>query len=111
MILWFVVVATGVACIVIVFGIQATRPFTLPEGQISWWPRKAKNRVPWREYRPRALQPLNEMLTLGQQVLDIFHSCDRVNMGTNRIGDTYSSQARYSRSADLPVRQTSLRHR
>jgi hypothetical protein len=38
MILWFVVVATGVACIVIVFGTQATRPLPLPERQIPWWP-------------------------------------------------------------------------
>jgi hypothetical protein len=38
MILWFVVVATGVARIVIVFGIQATRPLTLPERQIPRWP-------------------------------------------------------------------------
>jgi hypothetical protein len=65
MILWFVVVATGVARIVIVFGIQATCPLTLPERQIPWWPCKAKNRVPWREHRPRALQPLSEMLTIS----------------------------------------------
>jgi hypothetical protein len=35
-ILWFVVVATGVARIVIVFGIQATHPLPIPEGQIPW---------------------------------------------------------------------------
>jgi hypothetical protein len=32
MILWFVVVATGVARIIIIFGTQAARPLTLPEG-------------------------------------------------------------------------------
>jgi hypothetical protein len=111
MILWFVVVAAGVARIVIVLDIQATRPLTLPEGQIPWWPCVAKSGVPWREHRPRALQPLSEMLTLCQQLMDIFHSCDRVNMRANRKrGEAYSSRARYSRSADPHVRQSSLHH-
>jgi hypothetical protein len=32
MILWFVVVATGVARVIVVLGTQATRPLTLPQG-------------------------------------------------------------------------------
>jgi hypothetical protein len=55
MILWFVVVATGVARIIIVFGIQAARPLTLPEGQFPWRPCKAKSGVIWRKHCPCAL--------------------------------------------------------
>ena len=40
MILWFVVVATGVAHIVVVFGVQATCPLTFPEGHIPRRPCK-----------------------------------------------------------------------
>jgi hypothetical protein len=55
MILWFVVIATGVARVIIVFGTKTARPLTLPEGQFAWRPCKAKSRVPWREYYPCAL--------------------------------------------------------
>jgi hypothetical protein len=66
MILGFVVVATGVARIIVVFGAQATRPFTFPEGHIPRWSRKAERRVSWGKHRPRTLQSLNEMLAFAQ---------------------------------------------
>jgi len=73
MILGFVVVATGVARIIVVFGIQATRPFTFPEGDIPRRPCEAKRWMSWGKHRPRTLQSLDEMLALRQQLLDIFH--------------------------------------
>ena len=73
MILRFVVVATGVARIVVVFGIQATRPFTFPERDILRRSCEAKRWMSWGKHRPRTLQSLDEMLALRQQLLDIFH--------------------------------------
>jgi len=78
MILGFVVVATGVTRIVVVFSTLAARPLTLPERYVPWWPCKAKRGVSRGKHRPRALQSLSEMLALRQQLLDIFHSYDRI---------------------------------
>jgi hypothetical protein len=75
MILRFVVVATGVAHIIVVFGVQATRPFTFPEGHIPRRSCETKRRVTWRKHRPRTMQSLNVMLALCQQLVDIFHGC------------------------------------
>jgi hypothetical protein len=54
-ILWFVVVATGVAQVIVVFGIQASGPLALPQGDFPRWPCKAKCGVSGREHSPRSL--------------------------------------------------------
>jgi hypothetical protein len=55
MILGFVVVATGVARIIVVFGAQATCPLTFPEGYIPRRSCKAKRWMSWGKHRPRTL--------------------------------------------------------
>jgi len=72
-ILGFVVVATGVAPIIVIFGAQATCPFTFPEGDIPRRPCKTKRWMSWGKHRPRTLQSLGEMLALRQQFVDIFN--------------------------------------